>query len=326
MKNRVCEILNIKKPIIQAPMLWVTSAELVAAVGESGGLGTYGINGGYSTKVTTVEETTERIRQQFRKIRSLTDKPFAFNYMMSPETNEEELEEINVFSSATLKVALEEGLKVVVAVGEVNTKEIKMLKEHGLTVILRAMYPTVENSVAAEAAGADIIVATGFDEGGSAPINPIGTMSIVPMIADAVKVPVMAAGGIVDSRGVNASFALGAEGVFVGTAFITSTENPASDIAKQAIVNAEGTDTVTFRTLLGYERCLPSKPAVEKYEKFMDGQSDDDLVENMTSGFLQGFIHGQLDNGYASVSSAISMIKEVRPCAEIIEEMFKDLA
>jgi enoyl-[acyl-carrier protein] reductase II len=316
MKNRVCEILEIEKPIIQAPMLWVTSAEMIAAVSESGGLGTYGVNGGYEDRVTSVEETAERTREQFKKIKSLTDKPFAFNYMIS--------ENGNVFSDATLKVAIEEGVKVVVAIGQAVESEIKKLKNHGLKVVFRELYPTIEGAKLAEKSGADIIVATGFDEGGTAPVNPIGTMSIVPIIVDAVDIPVMAAGGIADVRGVKASMVLGAEGVLVGTAFIASEECPASYETKKAILKCESTDTLTVRTLFGHERCLPTKLAVERYNNPVSG-TPEDMQDHISKGFLNGFIKGELDNGFVSVNAAVSLIKEVKPCKMIIDDLFKNI-
>jgi enoyl-[acyl-carrier protein] reductase II len=314
MENRVCKVLGIEKPIIQGPMLWVTSAEMVAAVSNAGGLGTLGFNGGYTTRVNTIEETAERMRGQFRKIRSLTDKPFAFNYGIMEGDG-------GLFSKACLDVAIDEGVKYVVAAGDADERQIRALKDAGLTVIFRPIQPSIEAARIGERAGADIIVATGFDEGGSAPENTLGTMSIVPVIADAVDVPVMAAGGIVDSRGVNAAFALGAEGVFVGTAFITSEESPAAQVTKEYIINHESTDTITLKTPVGHERALPTKYIREQ----MGNKDIGDIpsrVENVTKAYLNGFITGEFDKGAISVNSAISIIKEIKSCKQIIDDLF----
>lgn len=294
-------------------MLWVTSAEMVSAVSEAGGLGTLGVNCGYDTKVYSLEETAERMREQIRKIKTLTNKPFAFNYMSGGSGT-------NLFSEACLQVALEEEVTHVVLIDkseDVNRDEIRRLKNYGLKVIFRALNPTIKNAKAAEAAGVDVIVATGFDEGGGAPARPIGTMSIVPVISDAVNIPVMAAGGIVDYRGVKASFALGAEGVFVGTAFITSVESPASEITKKAIIQTESHEMVTLKTMLGYEHCLPTKAAVERPEEMENA-----TMENFSNSFLNGFIKGNLDESYITVNSAISLIKEIKTCKEIINDLF----
>ncbi|MCW7552371.1 nitronate monooxygenase [Endozoicomonas gorgoniicola] len=316
MKNRICEVLNIEKPIIQAPMLWVTSAEMVAAVSEAGGLGTYGFNGGYDTKVTSVEETAERMRTQIRKIKKLTNKPFAFNYVLP-------FDGIDFFGDACLQVAIEEEVMHVVAAGYVTESAVKKLKDYGMKVIARPVNPTIEQAQLAERAGADVIVATGFDEGGSAPMNTLGTMSIVPVIADSVDIPVLAAGGIVDSRGVKASFALGAEGVFVGTAFITSEESPASQITKDAIIKFESEETVTLKTAYGHERCLTTQSVTDYMENQTAELKDNEaIVEKITQTFLDGFIKGRLDKGFISVSAAVSLIKEIKTCKEIVSDLY----
>lgn len=317
MRNRVCEILNIEKPIVQGPMVWIANAEVVAAVCESGGLGTLGVNAGYNTRVTSIEETAERFRSEIRKTKSLTDKPFAFNFMLA--------DELDVFSKACLQVAIEEGMTHVVAGGDASAKAVKRLKDNGFIVIARQAHPSIEGAKILEEAGADVIVATGFDEGGSAPGNPIGTMSIVPIISDAVNIPVLAAGGIVDARGVKASLALGAEGVFVGTAFITSKESPCADITKEVILKYDSTDTLTIKTASGHERCLPTKPAIEAFSN----QTSDDVnahVERVTQTFLDGFIKGELDKGFISVNASISLIKEIKPVSAIIDNLFKDVS
>ncbi len=321
--NRITEILNVKYPIIQAPMAWITSAELVAAVSNAGGLGTLGANAGQTTVTKDPIETGERMRTQIRKTRTLTDKPFAVNYMI-PGTDEEGAAELSgTFSEAVLKIVCEENVQYVVAVGEANEKVIRHLKELGLTVIYRALDPTIENSRQAEAAGADIIVATGFDEGGGMPSHSIGTFSIVPIIADSVSVPVMAAGGIVENRGFKAALALGAEGVFAGTAFMTAEECLTADVCKQDIINTESTDLLLFKALPSYWRTTPHKLGIELYKKSEQGASVLEIAKMMkgTQGPRIAQQNGDLDNGVNSVNSAISLIKKVRTSKEIIDDM-----
>lgn len=160
--NRITEILNIKYPIVQAPMSWLTSAELVASVSNAGGLGVLGANAGQSTITTSVEETTERMRQEIRKVKQLTDKPFGLNILFAQDMS---------FSAPLIDLALEEKVPVLAGVMVDNTDfsaMIKDLKSKGLKIILRPTVPTIENCQQAEKNGADILVVTGFDSGGLA--------------------------------------------------------------------------------------------------------------------------------------------------------------
>ncbi|MBW4083413.1 nitronate monooxygenase family protein [Paenibacillus sp. S150] len=325
--NRITEILNIQYPIIQAPMAWITSAELVAAVSNAGGMGTLGANAGQTTVTTDPVETGERMRAQIRKTRTLTDKPFAVNYMLPRAGNDEATQLSNAFSEVILKVVCEEKVEYIAAVGDINAEAIKRLKELGLTVIYRALNPTIENSKQAEALGVDIIVATGFDEGGGMPSKSIGTFSIVPIIADSVSIPIMAAGGIVDNRGFKAALALGAEGAYVGTAFMVAEECVTSDACKQDIIDTESTDLLLYKALPGYWRATPHKLAFECYEKYKQGETVLEIAKTMkgTQGPKIAQLDGDLDNGINSVNSAISLIKEIRTCQAIIDDMVKGL-
>lgn len=205
--NRVARILGIEKPVVGAP-LWLTDARLVAAVGNAGGLGVLGPNAGLTaaTAVSTPEATAEKMREEIRKTKQLTEKPFGVNLIPTAEND--------IWTPAILPVIKEEGVKVVVYTGygdgSLKPALFDELKAAGITIIYRDINPTPENSRRAEQAGADIIVATGFDEGGTLPGTALGTFTIVPLIVDAVqRVPVMAAGGITDARGARAVHAPG---------------------------------------------------------------------------------------------------------------------
>ena len=198
--NRICQILNIEKPVIQGPLSWLTDARLVAAVSNAGGLGVLGPNAGLTaeTAVSTPEETAEKMREEIRKTKRLTEKPFGVNLIPAAEND--------IWTPPILQVIKEEGVRAVVYTGYAEGALIPALfnelKEAGMAIIYRDINPTPENTRLAEEAGADIIVATGFDEGGTLPGTALGTFSIVPLIADAVKrVPVMAAGGITALKG-----------------------------------------------------------------------------------------------------------------------------
>lgn len=183
--NRICQILNIEKPVIQGPLSWLTDARLVAAVSNAGGLGVLGPNAGLTaeTAVSTPEETAEKMREEIRKTKRLTEKPFGVNLIPTPEND--------IWTPPILQVIKEEGVRAVVYTGYGEGALIPALfnelKEAGIAIIYRDINPTPENTRLAEAAGADIIVATGFDEGGTLPGTALGTFSIVPLIADAVE-------------------------------------------------------------------------------------------------------------------------------------------
>ncbi|GAK42209.1 2-nitropropane dioxygenase NPD [Paenibacillus sp. TCA20] len=315
--NRVTNILGIKYPIVQAAMSWITDAKMVAAVSNAGGLGILGPHAGYNTAPTGgTTEVRERLRKEIRKTKSLTDKPFGVNLYM-PKVGWEK------YARATFEVALEEGVKYFVSVGEVNKEMIEEIKQREGILLLRELTPTVEGAKLAEDYGADIIIATGYDEGGWIPQNKIGTFSIVPTIADAVTIPVMATGGINDIRGVRASFALGAEGVYVGTRFIVSGECPAADSAKQDIINSKGSDLLLVSNM---QRSTPHRFARELGENFKSAE-DSTINEQKISeigGLLPGMLLGDLDKGINSVNTAIDLIKEVKSCKEIIHELMAD--
>lgn len=324
MKN-VCEVLGITRPVVQAPMTWITSAELAAAVSNAGGLGILGTNAGQQEASPDPEVVYRKMCEEIRKTKTLTDKPFGINYML-PVPGMEDDPSANMFSEATLRAAVDAGCPVVVAVGAYSGKELQKIKALGKTLIFREETPTVENAVKAQADGADVIVATGYDEGGGVPGREIGTIAIVPIISEAVDVPVLAAGGIVDSRGFNAALALGAQGVYCGTAFITSEESFAHPDAKMDIVNHSSFDLIMYRALPFVWRATPHELSRMLKEKSDEGLSLMEMYKLMggTTSLHIAQKNGDLEHGINSVSTAISLIKEVRTCKAIIDEMTKD--
>ena len=234
MQNRICQILNIEKPIVQGPLSWLTDAKLVAAVSNAGGLGVLGPNAGLTaeTAVTTPEATAEKMREEIRKTRALTDKPFAVNLIPTPAND--------VWTPPMLAVIKQENVPAVVYTGYGEGAVIPALfaelKQAGIKILYRDLNPTPENTRLAEQAGADIIVVTGFDEGGTLPGTALGTFSIVPLIADSTALPVMAAGGISDRRTAKAALALGAEGLFAGSLFLSTQESRMHADVKQQLI------------------------------------------------------------------------------------------
>lgn len=320
--NRICQILGIEKPVVQGPLSWLTDARLVAAVSNAGGLGVLGPNAGLTaaTAVSTPKETAEKMREEIRKTKKLTEKPFAVNLIPTAEKD--------IWTPDILQVIKEEAVKAVVYTGYGEGAIIPALfdelKAAGISVIYRDINPTPENSRQAERAGADIIVATGFDEGGTLPGTALGTFSIVPLIVDAVaKVPVLAAGGIVDKRTARAAHALGAEGVFAGSVFISTLESRVPASVKEKIVAANGLDLSLFRTLPDYYRSLPGKLTEKLVAMDKDGASKEDIGHAMGGlrGLRLGMLEGNTDEGYISLGTGIGGIKEIVSVADVVERL-----
>lgn len=216
---------------------------------------------------------------------------------------------------------------VVNYVGGIRESLFRELKEHDIKIIFRSLNPDPEEAKEAERCVADIIVATGFDEGGTLPDMTLGTFSIVPLIVDAVDhVPVMAAGGISNSRAFNAVMALGAEGAYCGTAFLMSKESRMAENVKQAVLKANAKDLLLFRTMPAYYHSLPGALANKLVEMDRAGATNEELGKTM-GGFAnlrKGMLDGDMENGYVSVGNGISDIHEIKSAKDIIDEMTKD--
>lgn len=317
MNNRVTKILNIRYPIIQAPLYFLTNAELVAAVSNAGGLGTLGPHAGQNSLPGSRHVALNRMREEIRKVKQMTDNPFAATVINGPDMS---------FWRPTAEMLAEEGVEVVLINEVLNADIFDFFKNHNIKILYRALTPTITNSKEAEMLGADIIIATGFDEGGTVPARVIGTFSIVPMIVDSVKVPVIAAGGIGDVRGVRAALALGAEGVYAGSLFLTAVENPAADKVKHLIVNSTAEDLLLFRTMPAYYRTLPTDLSPTLAE--LDAQGTDrETMFNVMNGYhslWQAMRLGNFDKGIVSTGTGISVIKSIRPAGDIIADLMQD--
>ncbi|MCY7008950.1 nitronate monooxygenase [Fusobacterium simiae] len=320
-KNRIAEILNIKYPIIQGPMAWLTDAKLVSAVSNAGGLGILGPNAGQYNATTSIIETTERMRNEIRKTKELTDKPFGVVILVDTDMS---------FTEAILDMVIKEKVEAVLVNGLDNvdyTDTFKKLKDNNIKIIFRPLTPTIANARMAEANGVDIYVATGFDEGGTLPENQIGTFSIVPLIVDSVKnIPIVAAGGIGDVRGVRAAFALGAEGVFLGSRFLTTIEARTAPNIKELIVKSTAEDLDIFRTLPYFYRSIHTKLSTELVEMDKKGATREELAMKQGGGrnMKLGMLDGDTENGYISVGLGISSIKEILSVEDTIKELMQD--
>ena len=251
--NRICELLGIEYPIIQGGMAWVATAELAAAVSNAGGLGLIAAGGA----------PADVVREQIKKARTLTDKPFGVNVMlMSP------------FSDEVMEVVIEEK-PAVVATGAGNPgKYIERLKEAGIKIM--PVIASVAMAKRMEKAGADAVIAEGTEAGGH--IGELTTMVLTPQVVDAVSIPVVSAGGYADSRGTKAAFALGADGIQVGTRFICSTECIAHENYKNAVLKAKDRDAVvTGRSTGAPVRALKNKLTKEYQRLEKEGASAEEI-------------------------------------------------
>lgn len=317
--NRVQQILGTRYPLVQAPMNWINSAEMVAAVSNAGALGVLGPNAGPKEENGQRLPTAERVARVLARINELTDRPYGINIISAPD------DATRAYAMKNIKAAAEAGVKVYAVVGTYDEVIYRAIKQAGGIIMHRELDPTPAAAHRAEQGGADIIVATGRDEGGMLPHGQCGTFTIVPQIVDAVSVPVLAAGGINDVRGVRAAFALGAEGVYVGSRFAVATECPAAPAAKEAILKSDGLDMVYVSEI---ERSLPTAYALELNRLYNSGESTENLEKRIhaNGGLRPAMLEGKLDQGIISVNTGIGLIARPSSCADIIAELMADFA
>lgn len=321
MKNRVCEILGIEKPIIQGPMNWLTDGKFVGAVSKAGGLGVLGFNAGQKEAVFTVEETIANMRREVAVVKSITDKPFGIN--IGPTDPDKDR-----FTMPMLDLMKEEGIHAAVwASMTFDPFWVKACHDRDIRVVYRAHTPSAEDTERAVEAGVDIVVATGFDEGGTVPNKVIGTFDIVPLIVDAAKgrVPVIACGGIADERTAQAAFVLGAEGLFVGTAFLLAEESVMAQNIKDMAVKADANDLLMYRTVPSFYRSLPGELPDKLLEMSKAGATEEEIYEaqHAYDGMRDGMLFGDLSKGYASFGLGISMVHAVEPVSVIMDKLMR---
>lgn len=295
--NRVTKLLKTKYPIIQGGMAWVADADLAAAVSNAGGLGI----------VAAASMPPELLEQQIIKVRTLTDKPFGMNIMLMSPTADDAME-----------IAAKHRVPVVTTGAGLPGKVIERLKPLGTIVM-----PVVASSAHAERVakqGADAVVAEGNEAGGH--IGEVNTMVLVPQIADSVSIPVIAAGGIADGRGMIAAFSLGAEGVQVGTRFVCSVECNVHLNYKEKIIKANDRSTVVTGRPLGHPvRALKNKLSKQFEELEKKGVPSAEL-EALGAGKLRlAVIDGDIDWGSLMAGQSAGMVKAIEPVSAIIEDI-----
>lgn len=298
MKNRITELLGVQYPIIQGGMAWVAESTLAAAVSNAGGVGL--IAGGAAP--------IDYLRDQIRRCKSLTDKPFGVNVMlMSP--NAEELAQL----------IIDEKVPIVTTGAGNPGKFMEAWKAAGIKVI--PVVPSVALAKRMERAGADAVVAEGTESGGH--IGEITTMCLVPQIVDAVSIPVIAAGGIADGRGIAATFMLGAEGVQIGTRFLAAEECQIHENYKNLVIDAKDTDSIVTGRFTGH----PCRGVKTKFAKSLltferEGGTPEEF-EKITLGSLRkAAVDGNVDEGSFLCGAIAGMVNKIQPAKEIVEEMF----
>ncbi len=297
MKTRVTELLNIEYPVIQGGMSWVAEYHLASAVSEAGGLGLIAAGGA----------PVEWIREQIRECKKLTNKPFGVNIMlMHPQADE------------IAKVMVEEGVQVVTTGAGNPGKYMAMWKETGIKVI--PVVASVAMAKMMERMGADAIVAEGTEAGGH--IGELTTMVLVPQVVDAVSIPVIAAGGVADGRGMAAGFMLGAEGVQMGTHFVATKEANVHQNYKDSILKAKDIDTkVTGRSTGHPVRCLRNNMTKVYLKKEAEGASLEELELLSLGGLRKAVIEGDVVNGSLMAGQSAGLVKEEYTCKELIEKV-----
>lgn len=298
--NRVTELLNIEYPIIQGAMARIADSFLAAAVSNGGGLGIIASGG----------ESKEWLSNEIDKVRELTDKPFGVNLMLlSPN-----LEEL-------IEVIFEKKVRIVTTGAGNPGKYIKALKEHNIIVI--PVIASVALGIRVERAGAHMVVGEGLEAGGH--IGDITTMALIPQLKDAVSIPVVAAGGIGDGRGVAAAFMLGAEGVQVGTRFVVAEECTVHESYKQAIIKAKDSDTVATGRSTGHPvRVLKNRLSKEVLTMEKNMTDPNEIAKLCTGRLYDAVKKGDMEMGSVMSGQIAGLVKQIQPAKEIIREMFKE--
>lgn len=295
LRSRVCDILGIEYPVFQGGMAWIADAKLAASVSEAGGLGI----------IAAMNSNGEQLREQIRKAKELTDKPFGVNLMlMSPYIKE------------AVDVVCEEKVGIVTTGAGSPSEYMEQLLSNGVSV-----FPVVASVAIAkmvERMGAAGVIAEGCESGGH--VGETTTMSLVPQVVDAVSIPVLAAGGIADSRGMAAALMLGAEGVQMGTRFLTAKECGVHDNYKAAVLKAKDRDTIVTGKSLGHPvRSLKNNMSREFAKLEAGSDTDADVLEKMGAGALRrAAIEGDVKNGSCMCGQIAGLVHTTDTCAEIV--------
>lgn len=300
MKKDICNLIGIKYPIFQGGMAWVSDSNLAAAVSNAGGLGI----------IAGANAPASHIREEIRKTKKLTNKPFGLNIMLLSD-NADELSDI----------AVEEGVKVITTGAGNPGKYIEKWKNAGIIVI--PVVASVALAKRMERSGVDAVIAEGCESGGH--VGKLTTMVLLPQVCDAVNIPVIGAGGIADGRGIAAAFILGASAVQVGTRFLASEECQIHQNYKNAVVKAKDIDTVVTGRCTGHPVQVLKNKLAKEYLKLESNNVDVEELEELGKGALKkAVVDGDIDNGSLMAGQISGMVNKIQSVKEMIEEMFSE--
>ena len=298
--SRITELLNIEYPIIQGGMAWISDATLAAAVSEAGGLG-----------IISGVGNTEDVRAEIKKAKLLTNKPFGINIMLMRDNVDE-----------IAKLVCHEKVAVVTTGAGSPGKYIDDWKKNNIKVI--PVVPSVAIAKRMEKFGADAVIVEGMEAGGH--IGQLTTMSLVPQVVDAVDIPVIAAGGIGDGRGIAASFMLGACGVQMGTRFLVSNECKVHENYKDRVLNAKDIDTEVTGTSTSHPVRVLRNKLTREYIKLEKSNGNLEEIEALGKGALRrAVVDGDINNGSVMAGQIAGLVSKKQSCKEIIDELISEL-
>ena len=302
MENRITQLFNIEYPIIQAGMIWNSGWRLASAVANAGGLGILGAGSMYP----------DILREHIVKCKKATDKPFGVNVpMLYPN-----LEEI-------IQIIIEEDVKIVFTSAGNPKTYTQHLKNHGITVV--HVVSSVKFALKAQEAGVDAVVAEGFEAGGHNGREETTTFTLIPMVKEQIKVPLIAAGGIASGRGMLAAMVLGADGVQVGSRFVASEESSAHQAFKKMVVDAKEGDTLLTLKELAPVRMLKNKFFSEVMELYTKNPTKEELIELLgRARAKRGMFEGDLEDGELEIGQIAGLIHAIKSAAQIVAEMVSE--
>ncbi len=300
--NKITELFGIKYPVIQAGMIWCSGWELASAVSNAGGLGLIGSGSMYP----------EVLRDHIRKCKAATDKPFGINLpLIYPNMDE------------IVEIVIDEGVKIVFTSAGNPKKWTEHFHEHGIKVA--HVIANVKFALKCEEAGVDAVVAEGFEAGGHNGMEETTTMSLIPMIREAINLPLIAAGGIASGRGMMAAMALGADGVQIGSRFVASEESSAHHLFKEAVIAAKDGDTSLALKKLIPVRLIKNDFYRRVKELEDSGASRQELMELLGRGRAKlGMFEGDMEEGELEIGQIAGLIHQIKPAASIVEEIISE--
>lgn len=308
-KTRITEMLGIEYPILQGGMQWLARAELVSAVANAGGFG-------FITAISFANP--KALREEIRKTRDMTDKPFGVNVSMLPVMMPGDMTE------RFIDVACEEGIPALETAGRNPEPYVPKLKSAGVKLFHKV--PAVRFAKKAESVGADAVIIVGFECGGHPGMDDVPSLILVPKAADTLNVPIVAAGGFCDGRGLAAALALGADAVLMGTRFMAADESPMHDNFKRWMVGARETDTmIVERSIRNAARIIKNEAAETVAKMEADGATLDELLP-VISGKVgrDAYLSGDINAGTIACGQTVGRIDAIKPCKQIIEETMKE--